>query len=166
MSALPAPDRNAFVVDVCVAMLTAPALRHQLMLAESPERAQLLVEFPPAMVTEDILLSATRIALAAPHPPLALAPLLPRDEAMAVASAELRLLTSWGEKAGRAMLDAAQRLSVARQETEGSSGKLHPAEGVVMYPYVLADGSIGFRNVEGGGFGFGDWHSSTNRMAR
>ena len=38
---LAAPDRNAFLVDTCVAMLTAPALRYALMLAESPARAAL-----------------------------------------------------------------------------------------------------------------------------
>jgi hypothetical protein len=51
-----------------VALLTAPALRHQLMLAESAERAQLLVEFPPAIPSNDLLLSAARLALRHPHP--------------------------------------------------------------------------------------------------
>jgi len=80
---LAAPDRNAFLVDVCVAMLSAPALRLPLMLADSPERARLLVEIPPAIRTDDLLISAARLARRVPHSPLALAPLLPRDEAMA-----------------------------------------------------------------------------------
>ena len=161
---LAAPDRNAFLVDTCVAMLTAPALRYPLMLAESPARAALLVELPPALHSNDLLLSAARLAQRLPHPPLAVAPLRPRDEALAVAAAELRALTSWGGRAGRALLDAAARLSEAARG-DAAAGALGAGETVSLLPFVHSDGSVGFREVAGGGSGFGDWGPHVGRLA-
>jgi hypothetical protein len=132
---LAAPDRNAMLVDLFLSLLTAPALRHQLMLAESPARAQLLVELPPAMPAEELLLGAARLALRLPHPPLALAPLPSRSDAMACAAAQMRALVAWGGRARRAMEEAALKLSDAARG-DPALGRLGPADQVSLFPYV------------------------------
>jgi len=115
--------------------------------------------------TQDLLLSAHRLAMRLPHSPLALAPLLPRDLAMARAAEEIRALTNWGGRAGEAMLGAAAQLSRAAQG-DVKMGELGEGSTVENIPFVHADGSVGFRHVGGGGYGFGDWHPSTPRLAR
>jgi hypothetical protein len=162
---LAASDRNAALVDLCVALLTAPALRHQLMLAESAERAQLLVEFPPAIPSNDLLLSAARLALRHPHPPLALAPLLPRDAAIAAAAGELRVLRLWSQHAGCALADAAERLAVTLRG-DVKKGMLASGRRVTLLPYKHADGSVGFKDIAGGGYGFGECGPEASRMTR
>jgi hypothetical protein len=152
---LAAPDRLRALAALCAAIAAAPASRAPLFFASCDETL-LLLQFPPATRADPLLLAAHRLSGAAPAslrlraPPAletaarargfidageAAAALGNRNASIRRARAEVRELVAWAEQA----------------EPLSANGGV----AVTHIPFVHADGTTGFRALDGQGFGFG-----------